>query len=166
MKMQTIQNLNRLLDKKLDKSDSCFHQTKNESHHSYLNKSLDFASEYSKKLDQYYGVYIKRLKETIDNLKATALKKWPTCKITRQTIQQAKGLETQIVFGIIYKEMKLKPNILKGIESILEAKLTFNFVSDDSSDQLFLEDSSGRIRLMISNDFIDSSVSGTPMACM
>ena len=51
-----------------------------------------------------------------------------------------------MIFGVVYKEMPLKPSILKGMESILGAKKVESFVSS-SEDFLVIEDFSGRVRV-------------------
>ena len=51
-----------------------------------------------------------------------------------------------MIIGVLYKEMPLKPSILKGIENILGSKKVESFVND-TEDYLVLEDNSGRIRI-------------------
>jgi len=51
-----------------------------------------------------------------------------------------------VVIGNIYKDMPLKPQYLKGVESILGAKKIENFVNE-VEDYLVIEDDAGRIRI-------------------
>ena len=50
------------------------------------------------------------------------------------------------MIGNIYKDMPLKPQFLKGVESILGAKKIENFVNE-VEDYLVIEDDAGRIRI-------------------
>jgi DNA polymerase delta subunit 2 len=51
-----------------------------------------------------------------------------------------------VIFGIVYKDMPLKPSILKGMESILGSKKVESFVSE-KEDSLVIEDFSGRVHV-------------------
>ena len=52
--------------------------------------------------------------------------------------------------GTLYKEMPLKPQYLKGVESILGARKIESFVNE-LEDFLVIEDETGRIRISNSN---------------
>jgi hypothetical protein len=72
--------------------------------------------------------------------------------------------------GITYVEMEKKPNILKGVESILNCKNNESFISD--KDILYLEDESIRIKVKFTNESSVSKikshdfVSGLPIVLM
>lgn len=132
----------------------------------YEDLSKCFTSEYdSNVFKQYYSVFLLRLNQMTDPVMKAIKKKWNKI-IIRENIQMIKGTEKQIIFGILYKEMRKKPNILNGVESILESRYTESFI--DNNDICYLEDRNGRIRIHINTNkcpdiSTNSLISGVPI---
>ncbi|KNC80578.1 hypothetical protein SARC_07062 [Sphaeroforma arctica JP610] len=115
---------------------------------------------------QFAQIYYARLEMLKRSVKERALKEWGE---DAPFVQSILGLELNkkaCIIGTIYKEMTMKPNILRDLEVDTFAavpapkdKLT------DATDKLILEDQAGRINLIGKNLPIDDVVTGVVVAC-
>ena len=111
----------------------------------YKNTPIDLSQSSSGNYSQYTTIYISRLKKCYASLRKQAMKKWNGTKIC-DNILDLKGKEEKAIIGITYKELGLKPSILKGVEAMVGLRKVESFVKEDE-DFLALEDSSGRIKI-------------------
>ena len=111
----------------------------------YKNTPIDLSQSSSGNYSQYTSVYISRLKKCYSSLKKQAMNKWNGIKIC-DNILDLKGKEEKAIIGITYKELGMKPSILKGVEAMVGIRKIESFVNEDE-DFLALEDSSGRIKI-------------------
>ena len=81
----------------------------------YKNTPIDLSQSSSGNYSQYTSVYISRLKKCYSSLKKQAMNKWNGIKIC-DNILDLKGKEEKAIIGITYKELGMKPSILKGVE--------------------------------------------------
>ena len=131
----------------------------------YLNKPLKISQGQSGNYHQYASLYISRLNLCYNPLKQQAEQKWPNTPICRN-ILDLKGKDEKVIIGITFKEMPLKPSILKGVEAMIGIKKVESFVNE-AEDFLSLEDSSGRIKInseLSKSINIGEFITGIPVA--
>ncbi|KAK3286230.1 DNA polymerase delta subunit 2 [Cymbomonas tetramitiformis] len=112
----------------------------------YKNKSDRFFVGVSSYREQYAQLYFTRLMSLKQRTLEAMKKLSPKTEVTN-ALDVEEGVEV-VLYGVVYKEMKLKPCILDEYakESALDSKITSsNFTADD--DFLVLEDENARIRL-------------------
>ena len=116
-------------------------------------------------LTQYSILYKSRYKESKEKLLKICKAKYKKIEYI-ENILDLKGNEKKIIIGITYKEMALKPSVLKNIENILGSKKIESFMNED--DYLCVEDLSGRIRINkeLSKIQINEICSGIPIGCI
>eukprot|EP00871_Galdieria_phlegrea_P000270 jgi/Galph1/1243/GphlegSOOS_G6034.1 len=106
--------------------------------------------KYSQQYAQIYFCRLNMLRPVVDS---SARGKWnEKVKFVNRLLNLVEG-EICVICGVVYKEMDLKPSILKEYtknpaEPVPILPVKPSFVSD--SDQVFLEDETGRIRLNFS----------------
>lgn len=111
----------------------------------YKNTPIDLSQSSSGNYSQYTTIYISRLKKCYSSLKQQAMNKWKGIKIC-DNILDLKGKEEKAIIGITYKELGMKPSILKGVEAMVGLRKVESFINE-TEDFLALEDSSGRIKI-------------------
>ncbi|RFU78815.1 dna polymerase delta subunit 2 [Trichoderma arundinaceum] len=117
-----------------------------------------FALDKQRSYKQQYGdMYFLRLTKIKPAVEEVASKAWEGTEIGGE---QAKRVERVLdvrqgelcwVAGTVYMDMRLKPNILEDVskDRWLSAPISSQkYYSDDDSDQIMLEDDSGRVRLV------------------
>ena len=112
---------------------------------SYTNESTEFTKDLAPSYNQFYLNQISRASKMREKLYNNAKIKWPNTLICEK-IREVQEKKAQIIIGSFYKDMKKKPNILKGLESVLGAKKIKDFVNEND-DFLIIEDNSGRIKI-------------------
>eukprot|EP00041_Stephanoeca_diplocostata_P028186 m.789764 g.789764 ORF g.789764 m.789764 type:complete len:484 (-) comp23324_c1_seq2:70-1521(-) len=111
----------------------------------FITKSIEKGTAYK---TQFAQIYFQRLVQMRPSLKLAAEKKWGGVQIEKKLLDMRAGKKC-VIIGTIYKEMKLKPNILdehharEKYEAPPPSRSKY-FSSDDS---IVLEDQSGRVGL-------------------
>ncbi|KAM9998966.1 hypothetical protein ACTFIZ_002544 [Dictyostelium cf. discoideum] len=115
---------------------------------------------------QYSSIYASRLEKLNPILVENVESKYPGIPI--QKILHMKPGDECIMIGTLYKEMELKPNILKAYAQD-RAMLPIpdnreSFIGEN--DKLFFEDNTGRVKLIGSKEMVDSLVTGLNVAIL
>ncbi|CCE65130.1 hypothetical protein TPHA_0J03100 [Tetrapisispora phaffii CBS 4417] len=119
---------------------------------------------------QYYKFYQTRLRVLKERTRNQCLKKWDAgFKLNGKTVvEKKKVLDIQAnqpcwCIGTIYCEMKYKPNVLEEVvnDTYGAPDLLKSYTDPDGTDEIMLEDESGRVLLV--GDFLQSTpfVTGT-----
>ncbi|KOS18486.1 DNA polymerase delta small subunit [Escovopsis weberi] len=129
--------------------------TRSESHYTPLQSfTLDKQRSYKQ---QYGDMYFLRLTKIKPAVEAVAAAAWDGISIHGETPKNVERVldvrqgELCWITGTVYMDMTLKPNILEDVskDRWLSAPITSQkYYSDDGSDQIMLEDESGRVRLV------------------
>ncbi|XP_022921091.2 uncharacterized protein [Onthophagus taurus] len=121
----------------------------------YKNLSERFVRQSEDYNQQYHRIYTVRLSEMTKNLMNVIKMKWkdeyPVCKLHRLSEE---NYEKCIVIGTIFKNMKLKPSVLKQLceaSSLVPQPIPDHFT--DESDTLYIEDDLQRFELVVQEDF-------------
>ncbi|EME30835.1 DNA polymerase delta subunit 2 [Galdieria sulphuraria] len=114
-----------------------------EEHNPFLLHSRNYSQQYS----QIYFCRLAALRPVVEN---AARNKWTDGILFRDRLLHLQQGDNCVIIGVIYKEMDLKPSILKEYsknpaEPVPILPVKPSFVSD--SDVVILEDETGRIRL-------------------
>ncbi|KAM0260692.1 hypothetical protein ACHAQJ_002608 [Trichoderma viride] len=118
--------------------------------------SFDLDKQRSYK-QQYGDMYFLRLTKIRPALEEVAAKAWEKTVIGGERATKVERVldvrqgELCWVAGTVYMDMRLKPNILEDVskDRWLSAPISSQkYYSDDDSDQIMLEDDSGRVRLV------------------
>ncbi|UKZ83505.1 hypothetical protein TrVFT333_011314 [Trichoderma virens FT-333] len=117
-----------------------------------------FALDKQRSYKQQYGdMYFLRLAKIKPAVEEVASKAWEGTEIGGELAKRVDRVldvrqgELCWVAGTVYMDMKLKPNILEDVskDQWLSAPMSSQkYYSDDGSDQIMLEDDSGRVRLV------------------
>ncbi|PHJ22907.1 dna polymerase epsilon subunit b protein [Cystoisospora suis] len=112
----------------------------------YEDKSSRFVIQTRKYQQQYSAVYFARLATLKSTLLGEAKRRWPGIPV-HACIRDVQTWQECAVAGTLYKDMILKPSVLKEYLDDLELQTRPNtFLSD--TDSLFLEDQTARVRLV------------------
>ncbi|XP_050460366.1 DNA polymerase delta subunit 2-like [Cataglyphis hispanica] len=117
--------------------------------------------------DTSLNVYTARLNDLRQDILHKAKLKWINYSYTEISHLVLENPEkSYILIGILYKDQKLKPSLLRELskELQLEAQPNKNYASDD--DKLFLEDETLRIRLVGNHVNIQEVVTGLVCAIL
>ncbi|KAL7797570.1 DNA polymerase alpha/epsilon subunit B domain-containing protein [Trichoderma ceciliae] len=122
-----------------------------------------FALDKQRSYKQQYGdMYFLRLAKIKPAVEEVASKAWEGTEIGGERAKRVERVldvrqgELCWVAGTVYMDMRLKPNILEDVskDRWLSAPISSQkYYSDDDSDQIMLEDDSGRVRLV--GDLLD-----------
>lgn len=119
---------------------------------------------------QFYHMYQNRLNVLRERVQVECAKKWDNgfklngkLVVKKEKVLDIQGVEPCWCVGTIYCEMKYKPNILEDVmnDTFGAPDLVKSYTDPDGSDEIMLEDESGRVLLV--GDFIGSIpfISGT-----
>lgn len=118
---------------------------------------------------QYFNVYQNRIRQLrpalVEHVKSLQEKNSSKVSVEERVLDIRMGVRSYII-GTIFKEMPLKPNVLREYtqeQAILLVPEKKNFVSE--KDVLILEDETGRIKLIIdSAEMVSDNLTGTVVA--
>lgn len=124
-----------------------------------------FLASDARKFDrQYFPMYQHRLSVLKERVKSECIRRWDDDfrlngkpVVMRPKVLDIQGNKPCWVIGSVYCEMKYKPNILEEVVNDVYGApdLTKSYTDPDGSDELMLEDESGRVLLV--GDFIRST---------
>lgn len=128
-----------------------------------------FLLESSEQSHQYFNVYQNRMRQLkpalVERIKALQKEKGTTESIEERVLDLRMGVSAYVI-GAIFKEMPLKPSVLREYtkeQAILLVPEKENFVSP--KDAMILEDETGRIKLVIEDlELISQNVTGAIVA--
>ncbi|EDO17268.1 hypothetical protein Kpol_538p28 [Vanderwaltozyma polyspora DSM 70294] len=131
-----------------------------------FNRENDFKLDYKERdySSQFFNLYQTRLKATRERLREECFQKWNNgfklngkTVVEKQKVLDIQGNQPCWCVGTIYCEMKYKPNILNEVISDVYGApdLVKSYTDSEGSDEIMLEDESGRVLLV--GDFITST---------
>lgn len=113
---------------------------------------------------QFYHIYQNRLNVLRERVETECQKKWDhgfklngKAVVKKQKVLDIQGNEPCWCVGTIYCEMKYKPNILEDVihDTFGAPELVKSYTDPEGSDEIMLEDESGRVLLV--GDFIGTT---------
>lgn len=111
----------------------------------FITKKIEKGTAYK---TQFAQIYFQRLIQMRPSLLTAAKKKWGTVPIEKKLLDMRAGKQC-VIIGTIYKEMKLKPNILDEhhAREKYEAPPPNRSKYFSPDDSILMEDQSGRVGL-------------------
>ena len=124
-------------------------------------------TEQKSQLIQYAAFYYHRLQALKPKVQENAKKTFPLNATFISNILDIRQNTLTVLIGTLFKDMKLKPNILKDITGTLGTRQPMKYCS--AEDNCILEDSSGRIRIKDKTeaaDLFSKIVTGSIIGCL